>query len=87
VQVQSNRHANCVGLDFPVKEGTKTVRQTTALIAVNMQPRYAHNQMGGTKLLVKKIYCQMEQHAEEIVWDASHLINQPKLHKCMQNSL
>jgi hypothetical protein len=36
--------------------------------------RYVHNQTGGAKSQVKKIYCQKEQHAEEIVWDASHLI-------------
>jgi hypothetical protein len=78
------------------KEATKTIRQTTNFDrgphACNQDmrkiKREAQNQTGGTKSQVKKIYCRwMEQHADEIVLDASHLIKQPKLHKFIQNSL
>ena len=87
-QVQSNRrHANCISW-FQRSHKDHTTDYKLWSWSTCMQPRYAQNQTGGTKSQVKKIYCRwMEQHADEIVLDASHLIKQPKLHKFIQNSL
>ena len=72
------------------KEATKTIRQTTNFDrgphACNQDMRKIKREAQNHRS--KKIYCRwMEQHADEIVLDASHLIKQPKLHKFIQNSL